>query len=214
MGVWPLPVAVVALMVAVREPSVCSTITECSGDTGSTVHGYVLPETSADLGAEEPVYAAAFAAAFAASYEATYVAVHGAQPAPPAVPLQPPGLPPMPTRPIPGAPAAAGTMPTVEGAPAEAGPIAGSSRRKVGENFSDRDDVGVVGVYQGNWGGNKSIPRLQQHVNNDVAEGCPCHVVCAQEVDPAFVRIMQTVKESGELKWHVVVLEEHEQRHA
>ena len=81
---------------------------------------------------------------------------------------------------------------TVEGAPAEAGPIAGSSRRKVGENFGDRDDVGVVAVYQGNWGGNKSIPRLQQHVHNDVAEGCPCHIVCAQEVDHAFVRIMKT----------------------
>ena len=134
-------------MAALREPSVCSTITECSGDTGSTVHGCVLPETSADLGAEEPEYAAAFAAAFAASYEATYVAVHGAQPALPAVPLQPPGLPPMPTRPIPGAPAAAGNMPTIQGAPAEAGPTAGSSRRKVGKNFSDRDDVGVVGVY-------------------------------------------------------------------
>ena len=83
-------------MAALREPSVCSTITECSGDTGSTVHGYVLPETSADLGAQEPVYAAAaFATPYAASCEATYVAAHGAQPALPAVPLEPPGIPPV-----------------------------------------------------------------------------------------------------------------------
>ncbi len=28
------------------------------------------------------------------------------------------------------------------------------------KNVSDRDDVGVVAAYQGNWGGNKNNPRL------------------------------------------------------
>jgi hypothetical protein len=45
-------------------------------------------------------------------------------------------------------------------------------------------------------------------VDVDIAEGAPCHIVTAQEVDPAFVNKMMTVRErSGQLKWHVLALD-------
>jgi hypothetical protein len=116
----------------------------------------------------------------------------------------------MPTTPVlrgeAGAPEEAGTMPIIQGAPAEAGPAAGRPHRNVVESYSARDDVGCVSIYQGNWVGNRSA-LMQKHVDADIAEGAPCHIVTAQEVDPNFVNRMQSVTESGQLTWHVVALD-------
>ena len=77
-------------------------------------------------------------------------------------------------------------MPSTQGAPAGAGPAAGGPRRTVVDSYGCRKDVGCCGVYNGNWGGNR-LAVLQRHVDVDIAEGAPCHIVTAQEVDPAFV---------------------------
>ena len=97
-------------------------------------------------------------------------------------------------------------MPSTQGAPAGAGPAAGGPPRTVVSSYGCRIDVGCVGVYNGNWGGNRQ-GLLQRHVDRDIAEGAPCHIVTAQEVDPAFVNKMKTVRESGQLMWHVLALD-------
>ena len=68
------------------------------------------------------------------------------------------------------APAEAGTMPSTQGAPAGAGPAAGGPPRTVVSSYGCRQDVGCVGVYNGNWGGNRQ-GVLQRHVDRDIAEG-------------------------------------------
>jgi hypothetical protein len=97
-------------------------------------------------------------------------------------------------------------MPSTQGAPAGAGLVAGGPRRKVVESYGSRPDVGCCGVYNGNWGGNR-LAVLLRHVDVDIAEGAPCHIVTAQEVDPACVHKMQTVRESDQLMWHVLALD-------
>ena len=70
-------------------------------------------------------------------------------------------------------------MPSTQGAPVGAGPAAGGHRRPVIDSYSSRTDVGCCGVYNGNWGGNR-LAVLQRHVDVDIAEGAPCHIVTAQ----------------------------------
>jgi endonuclease/exonuclease/phosphatase family metal-dependent hydrolase len=68
------------------------------------------------------------------------------------------------------------------GGPAVAGPPSGDA---------GTGDGGCIGVYQGNWGGNKKNPQLQRHLVQDVVLQNVCQVLCAQEVDPNFVTVLR-----------------------
>lgn len=180
-----------------RAPSVCSTQSACSADTGCTIHGCdVRAAVSTSAEAESPPPPPSAAARPAAPF------------------TLPPGIPPMPAYPVP--------IPVEEAAPADAGRLAEAAvadaghraLRQVHEEFRNRDDVGTFGVYQGNWGGNRQNARLHNHVRTDVALNAPTHIVTAQEVDPDFARSMRTAKEEGsnQLMWHLAVLEEDEHK--
>ena len=64
---------------------------------------------------------------------------------------------------------------------------AGIGNREVLEPFLERDDVGKYAVYQGNWGGHKSMVAVNEHILYDLVVNCKCQVVCAQEVDKQFI---------------------------
>ena len=189
-----IPFALFALMAEDRSLSVCSSMSARSYDSGITVHVLptaqpTLPASAVDLRLLPPMPTRL---------------VPGALPKAPTAQPPPPPPPPPPQE---VAPAEAGTTTSTQGSPVGAGPAAEGYRRQVIDSYSSRTDVGCCGVYNGNWGGNRQAV-LQRHVNSDIAEGAPCHIVTAQEVDPAFVNKMMTVRErSGQLKWHVLALD-------
>ena len=49
--------------------------------------------------------------------------------------------------------------------------------------YNDRDDVGLLSVYQANWSGHRANVALEKHIFEDVILKNPCHIVVAQEVD-------------------------------
>ena len=57
----------------------------------------------------------------------------------------------------------------------------------------ERDDVGWMSVYQGNWGGKRTNKQLAQHIITDVIKENPCHIVVAQEVDQDTEQVMRDV---------------------
>ena len=72
-----------------------------------------------------------------------------------------------------------------------------SSSRAIHTPYGSRDDVGPFGVYQGNWGGRRRAVALRHHIIEDIVQKCPAHILCAQEVDKEFIRVLQD-------SWHVV----------
>ena len=77
-----------------------------------------------------------------------------------------------------------GQQPAVAGA-------SSSSRPAVADPFGKGRDYGTIGIYQSNWGGRRASREVRDHVNQDVCFENPCQVLTAQEVDPAFVRLLQ-----------------------
>ena len=59
--------------------------------------------------------------------------------------------------------------------------------------YNERDDVGWLAIYQGNWSGHRANPALAQHIIQDVILNNPCHIVVAQEVDPKTEKAMRDV---------------------
>ena len=57
--------------------------------------------------------------------------------------------------------------------------------------YNEREDVGLLSMYQGNWGGHRSNKQLSQHIINDVIKKNPCHIVVAQEVDAKTAQSMR-----------------------
>ena len=73
-------------------------------------------------------------------------------------------------------------------APAAAGR---SSSRVIHTPRGSREDIGSFGVYQGNWGGRRKEVSLRNHIVEDIVLKCPAHILCAQEVDQEFIRVLQ-----------------------
>ena len=57
--------------------------------------------------------------------------------------------------------------------------------------YNERDDVGWMAIYQGNWSGHRANPALAKHIIDDVILHNPCHIVVAQEVDPKTEKAMR-----------------------
>ena len=59
--------------------------------------------------------------------------------------------------------------------------------------YNDRDDVGLMSVYQANWSGHRANAALEKHIFQDVILHNPCHIVVAQEVDTNTEMAMREV---------------------
>ena len=59
--------------------------------------------------------------------------------------------------------------------------------------YNERDDVGLMSVYQGNWSGHRANVALEKHIFQDVILHNPCHIVVAQEVDSKTEMAMRDV---------------------
>ncbi len=68
---------------------------------------------------------------------------------------------------------------------------------------------GEFGIYQANWGGRSRSADLRDHVLQDVCFTNPCQVICAQEVEPEFVKALLEGgvrdpagrRQAGEVPW-------------
>ena len=78
--------------------------------------------------------------------------------------------------------------PASAAAPAAAGK---ASSRTINEPFRTRGDVGSFAVYQGNWGGRRSLELLRDHIFSDIVLRCPANILCAQEVDKEFIQLLK-----------------------
>ena len=88
----------------------------------------------------------------------------------------------------------------VEEAPPRPRSRATSDTRQPGNPYLARNDIGTFSVYQGNWGGRSKHAETRHHIYWDIVIKSPSHIICAQEVAPEFVEVLEHPRSRSEWK--------------
>ena len=88
----------------------------------------------------------------------------------------------------------------VEEAPPRPRSRATSDTRQPAKPYLARNDIGTFSVYQGNWGGRSKHAETRHHIYWDIVIKSPSHIICAQEVAPEFVEVLEHPRSRSEWK--------------
>ena len=78
--------------------------------------------------------------------------------------------------------------------------IRGAGGRLVRVPYRERLDIGMYGIYVGNWSGRRRLQEVNDHIAADVVARCPAQIILAQEVDGTFVETLRDPRQSAEAR--------------
>ena len=79
----------------------------------------------------------------------------------------------------------------VDDAPPRPRSQASAGTREPNAPYMERDDIGKIAIYQGNWGGRSSDAKTRHHIFTDIIVKNPGTIITAQEVDFEFIELLR-----------------------